>query len=213
MPDRQTRPVFARADGKLVAAALQEPSLTLFESHHVMGYFVAHGCQEDSFTGRFDLEEVIGQMRGKDAPWNAPWKPLAHDRVSVGVEDGGWTARAHSGELVASTGSTPFVVNFISPEDYWQLAAHVRAKATEEVLEFVRRLQEKLPPQTRALLLRWVAQGIGKKPPARPKETVRIRLPSKPQSHKLGNIGSGFLLFLRRLLRRKRRDPDDAAVG
>ena len=191
MPDRQTRPVFARADGKLVATALQEPSLTLFKSHHVFGYFVAHGCQEDSFTGRLQFEAVVGWVQDREQQL----RPLAEHRVTVGMEEGEWAARSSTGELIISTCAAPFVVLFITPEDYRRLIDLVKWAMTGAAITHIARLFWKIPPQTRILLPRW--SGRASDPtvrislPPKSKETARVGLPPKPKQSVTGDAGLG----------------------
>ena len=193
MPEPQTKPVFAKADGTLVAVALQEPSLTLFESQRAMGFFVAHGCQEDSFTGRLQLEEVVGQIRNG----SVKWRTFTHDLVTIEMEEWGWAARSSTGKLIVTPGSIPFVVLFITPEDYRQFAAQVRGEMNDAVMAYSARRLKTLPSRTKRLLRRWsdMLGGLAPHPgsltvtgetvrislPPKPKVIVRIGLPSKPK--------------------------------
>jgi len=168
LPERQNKPIFAKADGTLVAAALQEPSLILFESPHAMGYFVAHSCQEDSHTGRLQFEEVVGQVLDREQQRRA----LVEHLVTAGMEEGEWAARSSTGELIVSTGAAPFVILFITWEDYRRIADLEKRAMAEAVIAHIAGRLWKIPPQTRILLPRWTGRTAG--------PTVRITLPLKP---------------------------------
>lgn len=141
LPSVLTSVQLFRYDRKLTACALGEPSLTLVRNDSEFGLLISGGAHEDSFTGRFYLDDVSYlRVAGKHFSYTG------FESVAIFCREEVWFAQDTEGGLYFPNPShCPYHVVFISDAEF-QRIQDVRAKGLAfPVFELARQHFGRLP--------------------------------------------------------------------
>ncbi|MFA6543333.1 MAG: hypothetical protein WCS99_02835 [Limisphaerales bacterium] len=185
MSEPQTQPILVRDDTVVpTAVGVSDPSLTLVEFVHGIGFFLAESFQHDSFTGLASLENVsLRKYSGHS------WSASEHERVMLCWDiERGEEFEQFVGELGVSTNPWMPVVFFLTTSEYFTHRESLQARRPEQVLRAALASAAKVKALKAELSALWSSQRDALErllvpPPSKVqprKETVRISLPPKP---------------------------------
>ena len=130
-----------RYDCKLTACALGEPSLTLVRNDSQFGLLISSGAHDDSFTGRFYLDEVWRlRVAGRE------WSYRDFDSVAIFRHEGVWFAQdTESGRYFPNPSHRPYHVVFISHAEFRRIQNWRSEDLAFPVFELAQRHFGRLP--------------------------------------------------------------------